>query len=680
MLPNTEALATMMREINDKLDTAMLKDVEPHAFEPMLTEIIDKLDRISRFDASSSLVDVGSIEQALQSLHAKLDLGDGRTFDRQIVGEIAEEVARRLDNGPALRMDAERLVDQIASINDRLEALSGQLGSPEAPGSVVRELLNRLPGTSSSSTAWGTVASSEVHASLAKELAELRTEQATADRRIQLRLGEIQDILRKLSAQFASVACELANIVDEQTQLSARSTSPSEPPASVFRGVEELSARDSAGYGSVKRAFKAAMPTNEEESSLSKSTGDEVLLEPGTGAPQRPREAGELAQAIGSKTNPSVSAHIAAARRAARAALSEGGVENALTASPPAGRRVEGAKLLYVNHKRTVLLAVALAIAVGVAVRLIGTHEPFVQKSESVRQPVKAAATGISPAKPADLASAITPIARPVDTTPTASIVRSFEPEKANTKNGAPPPELLATVPAGLSPFLRDAVIAGSPGAEYELAQRLFEGRGLPQDQQAAALWFERAASSGLAPAQFRIGTLYQKGVGVARDAAAAKRWYEKAAEAGNARAAHNLAVMYAEPLGDQPDYTEATKWFRKAAELGVRDSQFNLAILYARGLGVDQDFRQSWLWFTLAAAQGDADAGKKRDEVAAKMDPAALAAATEELIKFKVAQPDPVANEVATPPGGWDGKPGASPLSQTLPESIGGARPLSAP
>ncbi len=137
---------------------------------------------------------------------------------------------------------------------------------------------------------------------------------------------------------------------------------------------------------------------------------------------------------------------------------------------------------------------------------------------------------------------------------------------------------------------------------------------------------------------------------------------------------------MDAEPLGDQPDYTEATKWFRKAAELGVRDSQFNLAILYARGLGVDQDFRQSWLWFTLAAAQGDADAGKKRDEVAAKMDPAALAAATEELIKFKVAQPDPVANEVATPPGGWDGKPGASPLSQTLPEFIGGARPLSAP
>jgi len=137
---------------------------------------------------------------------------------------------------------------------------------------------------------------------------------------------------------------------------------------------------------------------------------------------------------------------------------------------------------------------------------------------------------------------------------------------------------------------------------------------------------------------------------------------------------------MYAEPIAEKPDYAEAAKWFRKAAELGVRDSQFNLAVLYARGLGVDQDFRQSWLWFSVAAAQGDVDAGKKRDEIAAKMDPAALAAATDELSKFKVSKPDPVANDVAAPPGGWDGKGGASPLSQTLPEPIGGARPPSAP
>jgi localization factor PodJL len=93
--------------------------------------------------------------------------------------------------------------------------------------------------------------------------------------------------------------------------------------------------------------------------------------------------------------------------------------------------------------------------------------------------------------------------------------------------------------------------------------------------------------------------------------------------------------------------------------------------VLYARGLGVEQDFRKSWLWFSLAATQGDADAAKKRDEVAAKMNPAELATAADELAKFKVATPDPAANDVASPPGGWDAKP----VTQTIP-ALGGQRP----
>ena len=135
---------------------------------------------------------------------------------------------------------------------------------------------------------------------------------------------------------------------------------------------------------------------------------------------------------------------------------------------------------------------------------------------------------------------------------------------------------------------------------------------------------------------------MYEKGIGVTRDPAAARRWYVKAAEAGNARAAHNLAVMSAEPGEGAPNYPEAAKWFQMAAERGVHDSQYNLAILYARGLGVEKDLGQSWLWFSLAAQKGDADAATKRDEIAREMDPASLASATEALMKFKAAKPDP--------------------------------------
>src|SRR6185312_3803549 len=85
------------------------------------------------------------------------------------------------------------------------------------------------------------------------------------------------------------------------------------------------------------------------------SVTEDFLIEPGAGGPLRAREARELAQMIGPKTNPSVSVHIAAARRAAQAALTEtsgapnGGVK-AVTGSeraPFATRGVQTARAFY---------------------------------------------------------------------------------------------------------------------------------------------------------------------------------------------------------------------------------------------------------------------------------------------------------------------------------------------
>ena len=50
------------------------------------------------------------------------------------------------------------------------------------------------------------------------------------------------------------------------------------------------------------------------------------------------------------------------------------------------------------------------------------------------------------------------------------------------------------------------------------------------------------------------------------------------------------------------------------------------------------------------------------------EMSPALLAAATEALSKFKPIQPDPAANDVPTPPGGWDAKTGSPSLGQSAP------------
>lgn len=212
-------------------------------------------------------------------------------------------------------------------------------------------------------------------------------------------------------------------------------------------------------------------------------------------------------------------------------------------------------------------------------------------------------------------------------------------------------------VVAGL-PALRTAALAGEPAAVYELASRAAEGRGTARDLKVAAKLFEKAAAHGLVPAQYRTGNFYEKGIGVTRDLALAKQWYQRAAEKGNAKAMHNLAVLLAEGGGGKPDYAAAVEWFRRGAEHGVRDSQFNLAVLQVRGLGTAQDLAGAYVWFAIAAKQGDDDAGKKRDEIGARMPQADLANAKAAAERWRATTPNPAANDVALPAHGWNETP----------------------
>jgi localization factor PodJL len=184
---------------------------------------------------------------------------------------------------------------------------------------------------------------------------------------------------------------------------------------------------------------------------------------------------------------------------------------------------------------------------------------------------------------------------------------------------------------------------------------RFTEGRGVPVNLEEAARWFERAANQGLVPAIYRLGSIYEKGQGVRKNLDGARRLYVAAAERGNAKAMHNIAVLHAEGADGKPDYRAAAQWFGKAAAHGVADSQYNLGILYARGIGVDQNLAESYKWFSLAAAQGDQDAGKKREDVAARLDKQALVAAKLAVQTWTADTPPADAMTVAAPAGGWD-------------------------
>ncbi|HMM91792.1 hypothetical protein [Bradyrhizobium sp.] len=230
-----------------------------------------------------------------------------------------------------------------------------------------------------------------------------------------------------------------------------------------------------------------------------------------------------------------------------------------------------------------------------------------------------------------------------------------------------PPTERLPDTIGG--PVLRTAALKGDASAAYEIGVRFAEGKGVAPNLDEAAKWYDRAAKAGVVPAVFRLGTFYEKGLSVKKDVEIARRYYLQAAERGSAKAMHNLAVLDADGGGSGANYNSASFWFRKAADRGVADSQFNLGILYARGIGVEQNLAESFKWFSLAAAQGDADAGRKRDDVAKRLDVQSLAAARLAIQTFTIEpQPEDAVN-VASPAGGWDSvpataKPAARPVA----------------
>ncbi len=112
-------------------------------------------------------------------------------------------------------------------------------------------------------------------------------------------------------------------------------------------------------------------------------------------------------------------------------------------------------------------------------------------------------------------------------------------------------------------------------------------------------------AEKGEANAQFKLGWMYQKGKGVPQSDPEAIIWYRKAAEQEHAHACNNLGGRYARGKGVSQNYEEALYWYTKAARAGDAVAQWNLGPLYYSGLGVAADKTASYMWLTLAIENG---------------------------------------------------------------------------
>jgi len=323
------------------------------------------------------------------------------------------------------------------------------------------------------------------------------------------------------------------------------------------------------------------------------------------------------------------------------------------TAAPLSARSMVD-RLLRPSSKQLAVAAVALLLPLNVFFLYLIVAAP---KSDTQAGMRSAAEQGLVPAERMSEASHAEASEPPISPAPEllTRINAPLPPEPP-----ASPPAVAATPtpgakvempPAAIGPLtLRRAAADGDASAQFEVAARLAEGKGIDQDFKGAVEWYLRSASTGFAQAQYRLGTHYERGLGVDRDPERARAWYQRAAEQGNVKAMHNLAVIDA----GKTNYADAVRWFTEAASYNLPDSQFNLAVLLEGGLSGNKDVKQAYVWFALAARGGDKEAMKRRDQVKGQLSADAVATADEEVRSFRAKAQIPVVNDARVAGEAW--------------------------
>jgi len=652
---------------------------------PAFEDIGPRLDTIERALAENR----GSIIKAAQQAALEAIGTTGPRMDIEAISGLAddlqslEKLARKSDERNTRTFEA--IHDTLLKIVERLGMLESGMSAPAAATPSKKALADVPPIEPGES-----------------ELLSSPEEIAPREDALAARKSPVSAAVEAARAAVAPEAAE---------EKEAHSRSMFVGLARALRPKKQKAVADKRAEPSIMPQVEGALPNLDEP--LDPTLANRPL-EPGSGAPdlntimKRVRdERGRSPNAA--ETDAAKSDFIAAARRAAQAAASEAEILKKNAETKSASGRFNLRNLLRANSKTIVLTAGAVLIALAALqlgkafmqddhsahlamttppAKKAAKQKPVAKKPEaaivhsassgpmsplaSTDSGMKAVTAGpastreasVEPAPvsvpgaasilstpPSIAGAATTAPAEPVSAPTTASTSPSASAPVLSTAAPAAATSKSLPVPEGIGPAaLRDAAAAGNPKAMFVVASRYAEGDGVPQDMEKAALWYEKAATLGLAPAEYRIGNFYEKGIGVSRDIAKAEDWYEKAATQGNASAMHNLAVLYAMGADGKTDNTAAARWFTAAAELGVKDSQFNLGILSAKGVGVPQDLEESYKWFALVAKTGDRDAAAKRDEVAKALRPEQLAKAKQAVELWKAKPVDQAANVVDVP------------------------------
>lgn len=147
----------------------------------------------------------------------------------------------------------------------------------------------------------------------------------------------------------------------------------------------------------------------------------------------------------------------------------------------------------------------------------------------------------------------------------------------------------------------------GDVTAQVALGQLFyFGGRGLEQDFERAAQYFQRAAEQGNALASAHLAKMFLEGTAERQDNSTAYSLFLQAAEKGHPFGHTGIGLMHLLGVGVPQDFNKALKHLNTAVEHGWAEGYLQLGLMYYRGLGVRRDIKQAVKLFTTAAQNGN--------------------------------------------------------------------------
>jgi localization factor PodJL len=658
---DTSKVPELLESVDRRLDLLVRRpDPQPADLAPISQQLALLTERMASLSGSRSPEgdaaaerEALSQETLLEPLLERFDRIElelrqlGQHSDSAGMAETLRSIEEKLERTPSPPVGFDALERQVAALAERLESVPGEplhQALEEAAGHL-KNLQNEAAAIAerAARAALNDIRSALPDTgdldSLKHGFVELKALHTRSDRKTQETLKSVHEALEALASRLPGQPAPAPHGV---------TASPPEPPSASLPPADRLEA-------AVRRLHTVTLSRIEENASHVSDARVHDL---------RPVEVTPLAASDEDRGHVRAS-FIAAARRAAQNAEPEPAEpaplshtqDASLTSEEQDGESGAAASLPSLferlrrtldSHRRPLLLGLALLVlSAGTAQILTGEHSVLAPASASAQQAIPA------PEAEAPLAPMATAARQDLSLfQPSSLAAQSSTPTPLAAGRFLVDPATIGDVPAEVPAGLRQAALSGDAAALYEIGARLAEGRGMAEDLTAAARLLERASQAGLPPAQERLAAMFEKGHGVGRDLKQAVFWYERAALGGHVRAMHNLATLLATGANGKPDFATALRWYIEAAEAGFRDSQFNTALILTSAIGSKPNLPKAFQWFSLAAAQGDAEAARKRDELAARLSPADLKNAKAAVDQWRPRSVDPVANEppAATP------------------------------